>query len=39
MIAFITGNIPALELTYEGGEKLDLTGVTFRCDWWEEAMI
>lgn len=37
--AFITGNIPALELSYDGGEKLDLTSVTFRCDWWEEAMI
>lgn len=36
---FITGNIPALELTYEGGAVLELPGVAFRCDWFEEAML
>lgn len=36
---FPTGNVPALDLDYSGGEPLELSGVVFRCDWWEENIV
>lgn len=33
------GNVPALNLDYSGGEPLELSGVNFRVDWWEENIV
>ena len=33
------GDLAELALDYGGGEKVDLGGVAFRADWWEENIV
>lgn len=33
------GDLPELGLDYGGGEKIDLAGVGFRSDWWNENIV
>ena len=33
------GDLPELALDYGGGEKIDLAGIGFRSDWWEENIV
>ena len=34
-----SGDLPAFDLDYSAGEKLEFAGITWRCDWWEENIV
>lgn len=34
-----SGEIPALDLDYSGGEIISLDGIVFRSDWFEDTMV
>lgn len=34
-----SGNMPAFDLAYDAGEKLEITGLAWRSDWWTENIV